>query len=319
MTVMQRDPDAGIPEPLRKWLETTRAAKAAAVADGHRLTVTNTRETFEALTRTFVTERPVVELVRDDIIPGPDYSVPVRVYHPAPDEARSVALFLHGGGHVAGGVAMYDAIARKLVRATGRVVVAVEYRLAPECPYPAGLKDSMACAKRVFRCLDWQGLAYTPSLALIGDSGGAALCATIAHLAQFESGLEVEAQALIYPSLDYSLSMPSMIENGEGYGLERERILWMFDSYLQGQENRRAVSPLFMDVTEQFPRTLIITAEFDPLRDEGNAYVERLRECGVPIEHRPMAGMVHAYLHLEDLVPAACAETYSAIGRFLSA
>lgn len=315
---MQRHPDAGIPEPLREWLETARAAKEAAHADGRRLTVIYAREAFEALTRTFVTDRPDIERVCDDVIPGPDYPVPVRVYHPAPDEARPVALFLHGGGHVAGGVAMYDAIARKFALATGRVVVAVEYRLAPECPYPAGLKDSMACAKRVFRCLERQGLAYVPRLALIGDSGGATLCATIAHLAQFEPGLEVEAQVLIYPSLDYSLSMPSVSENGEGYGLERERILWMFDSYLQGQENRRAVSPLFMDVTEQLPRTLVVTAEFDPLRDEGIAYVERLQASGIPAECKPMAGMVHAYLNLEDLVPDVCAETYSAVGSFLA-
>jgi acetyl esterase/lipase len=280
--------------------------------------VTNAREAFDALTRTFVTERPELALVRDDLIPGPDYLVPVRVYHPAPAEQRPVALFLHGGGHMSGSVSIYDPIARKLALATGNIMVAVEFRLAPECPYPAALKDAMACAKQVFRCLQGQGLPYAEQLALIGDSGGGALCATIAHLAQFEPGLHIDAQALIYPSLDYSLSQPSVRENGEGYLLERERILWMFDSYLQGQQNRRDLSPLFMDVLPDFPRTLVVTADFDPLRDEGAAYVRRLRAQGIDAEHKPMGGMIHAYLNLENLVPEACRDTYAAIGAFLA-
>ncbi|WP_296900335.1 alpha/beta hydrolase [Thiohalocapsa sp.] len=316
---MHNQRDAAIPTPLREWLEQTRAAKAAAHANGYRRTVINARETFDALIRTFVTDRPEVALVRDDVILGPDYAVPVRLYHPAPDEARPVALFLHGGGHVAGSVAAYDPIARKLALATGRVIVAVEYRLAPECPYPAALRDSMACAKLIFHCLSGQRLRHARRLALIGDSAGGALCATVSHLAQYEPDVAIEAQALLYPSLDYSLAQPSVMENAEGYLLERERILWLFDSYLQGHENRRAISPLFMDITERYPRTLVLTAEFDPLRDEGIAYVERLREHSIATEHWPMSGMVHAYLNLEDLVPEACAETYTAVGHFLDA
>jgi acetyl esterase/lipase len=161
------------------------------------------------------------------------------------------------------------------------------------------------------------GPSPPPRLALIGDSGGGALCASVSHLAQFEPGVDIEAQALIYPSVDYSLSQPSVQENAEGYLLERDRILWMFDSYLQGQENRRSVSALFMDITEQLPRTLVITAEFDPLRDEGAAYVRRLRDHGINAELKPMPGMIHAFLNLEDLVPEQCRETYAAIGEFL--
>jgi acetyl esterase len=315
---MQSDRDAALPKSLRDWLLVMRAAKAAALADGYRITVTNTRETFEGITRGLVTERPEVALVRDDVIPAPGYPVPVRVYHPAPAEPRPVALLLHGGGHVSGGVAMYDPIARKLALATGRIIVSVEYRLAPECPYPAGLMDCMAAAKRVHRCLDGLGLPQEPRLALIGDSAGGALAASIAHLAQFEPGLDIEALALLYPSLDYTLSQPSVTENGEGYVLERERILWMFDSYLQSQPNRRDISPLFMDLTPGFPRTLVVTAELDPLRDEGAAYVRRLTEHGIAAERLHMPGLLHAYLNLEDLVPEQCRETYAALGAFLA-
>jgi acetyl esterase len=315
---MQRDRDAAIPQPLRDWLQTVRAAKAAALAGGYRITIVNTRETFEGITRGLVTERPEVALVRDDVIAAPGYPVPVRIYHPAPDEPRPVALFLHGGGHVSGGVAMYDPLVRKLALATGRIIVSVEYRLAPECPYPAGLMDCMAAAKRVHRCLDGLDLPHAPNLALIGDSGGGALAASIAHLAQFEPGLAIEALVLLYPSLDYTLSQPSVMENGEGYVLERERMLWMFDSYLLGQQNRRDISPLFMDITPAFPRTLVVTAEFDPLRDEGAAYVQRLQEHGIAAERLHMPGLLHAYLNLEDLVPEQCRETYAALGAFLA-
>jgi acetyl esterase/lipase len=253
------------------------------------------------------------------VIPGPDYPVPVRIYHPAPGHALPVALFLHGGGHVAGNVAMYDPIARKLALAARQVVVAVEYRLAPECPYPAALIDAMVCAKRIFRALGQRGLNYEPRLALIGDSGGRALSATAAHRAQFEPGLRIARQVLIYPSLDYTLSWPSVTACGEGCLLERSRILWLFDAYFQHQENRREVSPLFMDpLTADYPPTLVITPQWDPLRDEGSAYVERLQAHGVDARRLPMPGLVHAYLNLEDLVPEACRQTYDAIGSFLN-
>jgi acetyl esterase/lipase len=175
----------------------------------------------------------------------------------------------------------------------------------------------MACAKRVFRLLGQLDLAFEPRLALIGDSGGGSLCATVSHRAQYEPGLTIERQVLFYPSLDYSLSQPSIKAFGRGYLLEYERILWMFDAYLQGQENRREVSPLFMDVTGAYPPTLIVTGEFDPLRDEGLVYARRLQEFGIPAEHRAMPGMIHAFLNLEALVPEPCRRTYAAVGRFL--
>ncbi|MBK1706996.1 carboxylesterase [Halochromatium glycolicum] len=310
--------EAAMPEPLRAWLQELQAAKQAARAHGYRRTVTNTRESWDLITRRFVTEVPPIEWICDEIIPGPDYRVPARVYDPQPDEALPVALFVHGGGHVSGSVSLYDPIARKLALAIAHIIVAIDYRLAPECPYPAQLKDTLASAKRVFPLLDRLGLRYEPRLSLIGDSGGGALCATVAHLSQFEPGLKLAAQVLIYPSLDYSLSQPSVIENAEGYLLERDRVQWMFDAYLQNAENRRAVSPLFMELTADYPPTLVITAGFCPLRDEGQVYAERLNEQGIPVEAINFPGMVHGFLNLENLVSDACAQVYAEIGRFLT-
>lgn len=316
---MTNERDLRIPQPLRDWLFAQREAKYKAREHGYRRTATNTREAWDTLTRRFVTESPEIAWVRDDLIPGPDYRVPVRVYHPQPDRALPVALFVHGGGHIAGGVSLYDPIARRLALAADRVVVSIEYRLAPECPYPAALKDTMACAKRVFRLLENLDMPYEPRLALMGDSGGGALCATVSHLAQFDAGMRIERQVLLYPSLDYTLSQPSVTENGDGYLLERERILWMFDAYLQNAEDRRAISPLFMDLTAEYPETLVITGELDPLRDEGIAYADRLERRGLRAEKRVMPGMIHGFLNLEAMVPETCAEVYAAIGTFLNA
>jgi len=310
--------DAAIPPPVRRWLAELAEYKNRARAKGFRLTVTNVRESLDTLTRLFVTRAPKIALVRDDVIPAPQYPVPVRIYHPVPDRPLPVALFVHGGGHVAGGITLYDSIARKLASVSQWVIVSVEYRLAPECPYPAGLKDVLASAKRVFRLLDNLQLAHTPRLGLIGDSAGGALCATAAHLGQYEPGLEIERQVLIYPSLDYSLSSPSVLENGTGYFLERDRILWMFDSYLQNQEHRRQVSPLFMEFTAKYPQTLLITSEFDPLRDEGARYGRSLQEAGHAVEHLHFAEMIHAFLNIEDLVPEVCSRAYNSIGAFLN-
>lgn len=314
---MRTERERAIPEPLRDWLAEVEQAKARAREHGYRRTVTNTREAWDTLTRRFVTEVPAIEWVRDDHIPGPDYRVPVRVYHPVPDRALPVALFVHGGGHVAGGVSIYDPIARKLALASRHVLVSIEYRLAPECPYPAALKDTLACAKRVFRLLEDLAMRFEPRLALVGDSGGGSLCATVSHLAQFEAGMSIERQVLVYPSLDYTLSQPSVTQNGEGYLLERERILWMFDAYLQNAENRRSISPLFMDLTRDYPVSLIVTAEFDPLRDDGLAYAARLKAAGIGCSHLNLAGMIHGFLNLEGLVPEPCRQTYAEVGAFL--
>lgn len=307
-----------ISKPLRNWLAEVAEAKRKARERGFRRTVTNTREAWETLTRRFLTQIPGIPWIRDDLIPGPDYRVPVRIYDPDPERALPVAMFVHGGGHVAGSVSLYDPIARKLALASAHVVVSIEYRLAPECPYPAGLKDTMACAKRVFRLLESLAIPHQPRLALIGDSGGAALCATVAHLAQFEPSVTVERQVLIYPGLDYTLSQPSVSDNGEGFFLERERIIWMFDAYLQNAEDRRAVSPISMDLTPAYPPTLVITADLDPLRDEGLAYLERLRSFGIPAEGLHLPAMIHGFLNLEDLVPEVCQASYARIGEFLN-
>jgi acetyl esterase/lipase len=305
-----------MPEAMRDWLGSLNNQRRALSIQGSRYTPTSVREAMDALTRHFVTDVPEIPVVLDDLVPGPRYRVPVRIYHPRPPTALPVVVFAHGGGHVSGSVSIYDPIARKLARATDRILVSVDFRLAPECPYPAALTDVLATVKAVFPLLDDLGVSHRPRLGLIGDSGGGALCATVAHLSQFEPGVSIERQALIYPSVDYTLSCPSVTDKGQGYLLERERILWMFDCYLQNAENRRNVSPLFMAITPRYPETLVITAGHCPLRDEGVAYAKRLSEEGINCARESLPGMVHAYLNLEDLAAQECRWTYERLGRF---
>jgi acetyl esterase/lipase len=287
------------------------------VRAGFKLSPINAREGLAALTFGMVTDRPQVSWVQDALVTAAPYNVPVRIYHPEYNTRLPVLIFLHGGGHMAGSVSVYDAICRKLALAAGHIVVAAEYRLAPECPYPAAVIDACNVVKYVHTALDSRGLAYDRQLSIAGDSGGGALCATVAHLAQHEAGLDIRRQVLIYPSVDYTLQWPSIEENAVGYLLEKHTILWYFDNYFQGAQNRKGASPLYMEFTRRLPETLVVTAGYCPLRDEGRAYAEKVRSAGVYVEHCHYADMIHAFLNMEILVKETCQSIYQKIGTFL--
>jgi len=227
-------------------------------------------------------------------------------------------VYYHGGGHMAGSVDVYDPICRKIALATHHIVVSVDYRLAPEHPFPAGVEDACAVVQHVWAVLDRNALKYHSRLSIAGDSGGGALCATVAHRMQRRPEIEIRYQVLIYPSLDYTLSYPSVEINGTGYLLEREKIEWYFNHYFQNDEDRYQASPLFMEVGQRMPSTLVVTAEYCPLRDEGAAYVRRLQKKDVNAECLHFDTMIHAFINMERVVPEACVATYAAMSRFLA-
>lgn len=303
---------------LVQWLEQLNKKKQELIEAGFKSTPTNAREALAGLTFGFVSDSPRVSWVQDDLVSAAAYNVPVRIYHPDLNAGLPVLLFFHGGGHMAGSVSVYDAISRKLALASRHIVVSVDYRLAPECPYPAAVIDAFNTAKNIYATLDGRGLSYNPRLSMAGDSGGGALCATVAHLAQHDAGLNIHRQVLIYPSLDYTLQSPSVEENAVGYLLEKEKIRWYFDNYFQKGENRKTASPLHMEFTRRLPETLVVTAGFCPLRDEGRAYVEKIKSSGIYAEHWNYADMIHAFLNLENLVKEACESVYTRIGEFLT-
>ncbi len=311
-----------LPAALQQLLENSNRLIQQQREQGMEYTPIGARESLELMTRRFVTDAPDVPYTRDILIRNPagsTYPVPVRIYHPDPAHTLPLLIFAHGGGHMAGGVSVYDRIARKLATASKRILISVEYRLAPECPYPSGLDDLEQVIRFVYPALDRLGIRYQPRIGIAGDSGGGALCASAVHRLCDSPGIEMDKQLLIYPSLDYTMSAASIEALGSGYLLESERMAWYFSQYLQHGEDPRKVSPSFMPMPEHYPPTMLVTAGYCPLRDEGFAYVGRLHDAQAVVEHLHFPDMIHAFLNLEDLVPDVCRQFYRAAGDFLRA
>ena len=301
---------------IRAWLEQYNQKLKALQAEGFVMTPATTRDGLARLTASMTREIPAVPQIIDSHSAG-DSGVAVRLYHPAPEKALPVLIYCHGGGHMAGSVEVYDPICRKLALASRHIVISIDYRLAPEHPYPAGLQDASAVIWQYREILRANGLRFDDRLSVGGDSGGGAMCASLVHALRHEHDIDIANQVLIYPSLDYSMRLPSVSENGQGYFLHSERMAWLFDQYFQNGEDRMAASPLYMPLDGKLPRSLVITAGFCPLRDEGMAYVERLCKVGVNVEHRHFDDMIHAFLNMEDIAHEACRQVYRVIGDFL--
>ena len=308
-----------LPPELAAWLQNFNELLADLERQGFVDTPETAREGLARLTAGLVSESPKLACVTDAQADGPTGAIPLRIYHPEPDEARPLLVYLHGGGHMAGSIEVYDPICRKLALATGRVVVSVDYRLAPEHPYPAGLDDAEATLRQVFGLLEARDISFQRRLALGGDSGGGTMSATLAHRLQDDPEVDIEQQLLIYPSLDYTMRHASIEENGRGYLLQSDKIRWYFDRYLQHGEDREAVSPLHMEFTSGLPETMLVTAGYDPLRDEGLAYLKRLARAGIAHRHLHFDEQIHAFLNMEDITAAACREFYRSAGEFLRA
>lgn len=277
----------------------------------------SSRAGLAALTKANVsTSEPMAAIINTEVDTG-ERRIPVRIYRPELTGEPKVVLFIHGGGHLSGSVEVYDPVARHLAMATGNIVVSVDYRLAPENPYPAGLSDAKAVIENVWSLLESQHIPYTRQLTLIGDSGGGAFSATLAAYFSREQPGFIHRLVLIYPSLDYTLNWPSVQENGAGKLLDESKIRWYFQQYFRNGEDRKQTSPLYLPLSQDFPPTLVVSGGLDPLRDENFAFVARLQAERIPVQHVHFPGMTHAYLMLEDKVPQEAKATYLAIGDFV--
>ena len=300
------------PEPLKAYLAAQPAAPDVPVYD-----TLSSRDGLAKLTQQHVTDREDIARVINTEVKLTDRSIPVRIYSPSPDKSANIIVFIHGGGHLSGSVDVYDPIARHLAAASGNTVVSVDYRRSPESPYPAGLDDTRAVLLTVHSLLEVHHIPQGSQLTLAGDSGGGAFSATLAGEFQKTHPGYISRLVLIYPSLDYTLSWPSVRENGKGKLLDESKIAWYFSQYFRYGEDRHAFSPLYRPLTRAFPPTLIFSGGLDPLRDENFAFAARLKAEGIPVKHVHFPGMVHAYLMLENLVPDETKVTYQAIGEFV--
>ena len=278
----------------------------------------SSRDGLASLTQQHVTSSPTVARIINTEVRLADRSIPVRIYSPTPDKPARVIFFIHGGGHLSGSVDVYDPIARRLAATSGNTVVAVEYRRAPESPYPAGLDDAREALLKVHSLLDEHHVLRNGPLTLIGDSGGGAFSATLAGEFQTSHPGYISRLVLIYPSLDYTLSWSSVQENGKGKLLDESKIAWYFSQYFRHNEDRHALSPLYRPLGKGFPPTLIFSGGLDPLRDEDFAFVARLKSAGIPVKHVHFPGMVHAFLMLDNLASQQNSQVYYDTATFIS-
>jgi acetyl esterase len=247
--------------------------------------------------------RPVPEVasVTEHSVPGPVGAIPLRVYAPSAGRALPGIVYFHGGGFVIGSLDSHDGTCRALANASGCSVVSVDYRLAPEHRFPAAPEDCYAALR--FVAERGAELGIDPRrLALAGDSAGGNLAAVTALLARERRGPDLRFQLLIYPVADHRFDTASYRDNAEGYFLTAAMMRWFWGHYLERPEqgDDPLASPLRAKDLAGLPPAQVITAEYDPLRDEGEAYAARLREAGVATELLRYPGQIHGFFSLYD-------------------
>ena len=245
-----------------------------------------------------------VASVENLLAPGPAGPIPIRLYKPHLEAALPPILFIHGGGFVFCDLDTHDGLCRELAVASGCAVASVEYRLAPEYPFPAALEDCEAALRWLNGSAESLGLGGE-GFALCGDSAGGNLALATA-LSLRDSGPLPIAIGLFYPLLDPSCGSRSIAECGDDYLLTPDGIRWFWDSYLGMQVDQAdpRVDLLQADL-RGLPPTIVVTAEFDPLRDEGEELAARMEASGVSVKLRRFPGMIHGFATMTDLTPLA--------------
>ncbi|WP_426039913.1 alpha/beta hydrolase [Brevundimonas sp. DC300-4] len=271
-------PDGSLDPDLATWLADPRIA----------LSVPTDLTAFRAGANGYLARapRPDIHAVEDVEITGPGGPLALRVYRPAAGPDRAIVVFLHGGAFVFGNLETHDAVCRRLALSSGLTLVAVDYRLAPEHPYPAGMDDAVAA-------LDWVRSRFAGlPVELAGDSAGAWLAVATA-LMSAAVGQPVRGLALLYPAVDPGCASASQLALGRDHMLTRTFMLWAWQAYA-----RDGMVDLMGCDLSALPSTTVITAGFDPLRDEGQALVERARAAGVEVRAHHYPDMIHGFAGL---------------------
>ncbi len=269
----------------------------AGVPAPNTLSVAEARVQYEGRIR-LMAEPSAVGAVSERSIAGPGGDLRLRIYRPKGEGPFPLLAFFHGSGFVLCSLDTHDGMCRNLCAGARCVVVSVDYRLAPEHKYPAGLDDCVAATRWIAEhAAELEG--DVERLAVCGDSAGGNLAAAAALRIRDEGGPRLAGQLLIYPVTDYyAPGTPSYVENAEGYGLTRDTMIWFWNHYLSepSQAAEPYVSPLRARDLSRLPSALVVTAEYDPLRDEGEYYAEKLRAAGTPAIAARWDGMNHGFL-----------------------
>ena len=261
------------------------------------LTPQQARAMFEVLAeaRRKMAVEPV-DQIRDVTVPGPGGDIPVRIYSPKVPSPAPALIYFHGGGWVLGGLESHDHVCRAMANSVPCAVFSVDYRLAPEYKFPAAVNDSYAATEWIADHAAELGVDRS-RIGVGGDSAGGNLAAIVSQIARDRGGPRIAFQLLIYPATDMRMGMPSIDENADGPLLTKEAMRWFVNHYLNSEADRvhPLASPLLAADMAGLPPAFILTAECDPLRDEGEAYGRRLREAGVPAEVQQYKGMPHGF------------------------
>lgn len=271
----------------------------------HEVDPATARQMMQAMGGMMDAPAPAVARREDFAIPGPAGGIPTRLYQSGPHAgAAPLLIYYHGGGWVVGDLESHDSLCAEIAVQTGWTVVAVDYRLAPEAPFPAANEDAIAAARWLAASPDVVGHAVS-GLILAGDSAGGNLSAATAR--ELAKEVKLLAQWLIYPGTDMTWATGSMQEFAEGYLLSADSMEWFMRHYAP-QPDHHWASPLKASEWDGLPPALIFTCGLDPLRDQGRAYAARLVETGHRVIFREAAGQIHGSMNLRAAIPSAQAD-----------
>ncbi len=246
---------------------------------------------------------PSIAIIEDRHVPGPGGMLRIRIISPGGDQLRPGLVYFHGGGWVIGSIETHDALCRSLAHEAGVVVVSVDYRLAPENPYPAAVDDAYEALVWVAAHAAELGIDAS-RIAVGGDSAGGNLAAVCALRARDRGTPSLAFQLLIYPITDCDLDTRSYLQNAQGYMLTRDAMAWFWNHYVPDPASRLEpnASPLRAPDLSGLPPALVISAEYDPLCDEAEAYASRLAEAGVSVKLTRYNGMIHGFLRRHNFL-----------------
>jgi acetyl esterase len=244
---------------------------------------------------------PPIARVEDRTVPSPDGEIPVRIYWPATAQVLPLFVYIHGGGWVIGNIEMTDHLCRAIANQTPCVVVSVEYRLAPETRFPGGLEDCYAATVWASEHASELG-ADASRLAVGGSSAGGNLAIAVALLARERGGPPIAYQLLAYPVADNDFATGSYRDFATDYMLTRDNMAFYWDAYVTDADRDNPLAAVLKADLTGLPPALVITAEYDPLRDEGEALAEKLKAAGVPTEYVCYPGMLHGFFNVGTMV-----------------
>lgn len=265
---------------------------------------------------------PPIELAEivNRTIPGPAGELPVRIYRNSLAPNQPGIVYFHGGGFVIGSLDSHEGGCRRLSKGVDCTVVSVDYRLAPEHPFPAGIEDAYAATQWVAANAAALGID-AKRIAVAGDSAGGTLAAVTALLARDRGGPSIRHQLLVYPVTDLLFASESYRTNGEGYYLTRDMMGWFRRQYMPDSHafDDPLASPLYARDLSRLPPATVITAEFDPLRDEGEAYAQRLKEATVPTRVKRYDGVFHGFFSMAGVIDQGDEAVAWAVGELRQA